>query len=368
MKRFVLFSFFIINNLNAATPPPATPVNRNMPPPRGLSRVNVPGAGPVVSRQTITPRTALRTTARPGRPANRNIAPPTGLSQVNVPGVGQVVPTQSVSNIAEFAAEQQAFAQQIAREQRSSGNPAWSIPTTRKAPVASATPLPATPNAAPAPMSSPARARIPVAATGHSMIDVINTTGNELELFIQDGAGGRHQKTLTAGTILTSMQIPNTAQSAYVQNTNTCAPISIINGLKGIVINPDSTGLKNYEITPLIPTYENYVLVYNQSPFQQLMVLEIALPSSGLIGYLPGFLGGTHTVKITKQLAPQETGLIEIPKFTTHIDNHYTPTVITPTSVTLSIPSSIDENTYTINTNEHDSFVITHNNNLIAST
>jgi len=196
---------------------------------------------------------------------------------------------------------------------------------------------------------------------------VINTTGNNLELFVQDAAYQTHKvQTLEAGNIMTLVPIPDSAISIFVQATSTCTPISIANGLKGIIINTQATGIQNYTIQALLPTYEKSVFVYNGSNIQQLIVIEIDMPPTTTIAYFTSFFTGTKKLTFSRQLEPQDCCLMEIPNITSHIDSHNTPTLVTPTAVYLQVPTSLG-GPYTLDPTGHNSFTITADNNLIPS-
>lgn len=409
MKRLIV-SFLIIYNCNllAAARPGSAPIPAtrtgsapSVTPRTGLGGVAVPGrpgAAPtpatrISSAPSVTPRVGLRGVAVPGRPGaaptpTRTLypTPPAELRGVAVPerpGAG-ITPTRN-EDILQFAQEQQQLAEEFRRARRNgqgllrlptrggrSGvtglDPATSstppVDTTPTAPApASTTPAPVTPSTAP-----PIRPRttIPAASTDHHILDIINNTENALTLYIQDTIGQRHEINIDETSILSSVEVPNNTQSITSANgmSNT---ISLTNGVVGVAVNEDPTGENTYRMTSFVPTYEQYVLVYNQSTVQQLVILNISVPSEGLSAYLPGFLGGGQTFNISKQIEPQEVALLEIPQITTNIDEHNTPTVVTPTSVNLSVPSSNDSNAYTLNLTGHNSFVVTPSNNLILS-
>jgi len=371
MKRYFLLSFVLISvTLYSAGLDP------NMPPARGRIGVAIPGRGiPTPTPNAVMqpsmapqPRARPRTTI-PTANLNPNRPPQTRRIGVAVPGQGTLVPTQTNEAVVSFAAEQRTFARQIAR-----GNAAVSASANPRQRTVTGIQPTAPAQAAPAPEPAPVHAGgdaahrnpIPQAAAGTRMLDVINSTGNTLALFIMDNQNRTHQENLDAGTLITSVVIPNAAVSVFVQNRAACSPISLINGLKAIVVTPQTTGIQNYAIQPLVPQYDNDILVYNGSPTQQLVLLEIDMPSTGLAGYLPSFLVAAKKLTFSKQLEPQEFRLIEIPNITSHVDTHNTPTVIVPEAIRLNVPSS-NTGVYTLTTGEHNSFVITAENNLVPS-
>lgn len=378
MKRSIFLSFFLISvGLFAAAPPPvpaprvprpiqASRYNQNFAPPRGMRGVPLPGGpNPLAGTPThpVLQGTAVaqRAVAPPLPVATGNEPPPRGIRGIPLPGRGDQLVATPTNPIIEF--NQQA----AARRTRTVGSAAVSDRTGnyRQPPQVAAAPLPVAPiPARRTVVPTIPRNRIPQTIAGTRMLDIVNNTPGGLRLFIIDNRNQRHEQDLAAGAAITSVEIPNNAASVYVQGAT---PVPINNGLKGIVIAPQAHGIQNYIITPLVPTYDNYVLVYNESTIQQLVVLDIQIPSSGLMGWLPSALGGTHTFKISKQLEPNETGLVEIPDMTTHVDSHNTPTVLTPTSISLSVPSSEGEGPYAIDIPGHNSFVITAENNLVLS-
>lgn len=302
--------------------------------------------------------------------------PPTGLAGVAVPGRPGAVATPTLyPGLLEYAQEQKQIAAEIARARRNDGQGILRLPTSGgRSGVTGLTPTtpPAATPVAPVPLptapvvATPARAPIPAASENQHMLDIINNTGNTLTLTVQDTIGQRHNTEINPENPLISVEVQDNAQSIFAES-GMSAPASITNGVTGVVINNNPTGITNYTITSLIPTYEQYALVYNQSSQEQLAVLTIEVPSGGLMGYLPGFLGGTHNLRISKVIQPQQACLLEVPQITTSIDSHNTPTILAPASVNLSVPSSNDANAYTVNLTGHNSFVVTQENNLVLS-
>lgn len=367
MKRYFSLSIFLfLSSLYTAAPPP--PIN----PPTGLGGVAVPGRGPVAGTPTvaIAPGTAAARRVGPAVAprAGRVVNPPTGLARVAAPGRGPLVGTPT-NPLVQFAADQRRAAAEIARGGLRAPAPTAAAPL-RPAPVAAppaARPMSAPPTPVRVPAALLPRApRVPAAAGNH-MLTVINTTGAALRLFIVDDQGRTHEENLTAGTTINSIEIPDISVSAFVQNRGMCPPVSIDNNLKGIVIaNNAGAGLATYTITPLIPQYEQYAFVYNQSTIQQLILLEINIPRAGVAGFLPTFIVGTHKLVFSKELNPQECCLLEIPNITQGVSTHNVPTIVTPTSIYLNVPTS-NTGPNTLNTDQHNSFIITDGNDLVAS-
>ena len=246
-------------------------------------------------------------------------------------------------------------AEQAARKTKTPTNPITKQQQTRQNPT-------------PAPQNQPSP--IPHQPVGvATMLDIINETNQSLTLYALN-ANNQSQKIMDLNpttAVANSVTIPSGAIAIYVNSPTTCPPTSLNNDLKAITITPQQTnGIQQYKINPLIPQYNNYIFVYNGSTMPQTALLEITLPRIGIAGF---FLSDKK-VYITRILDPQSSSIIEIPELS-HMDSSNNIIAIVPTNIQFEIPrnASIPDNSnnkqFTITPTDHNSFVITPQNDLI---
>jgi hypothetical protein len=203
-----------------------------------------------------------------------------------------------------------------------------------------------------------------VAVAVANTIHIINQTKNDLGLYIITTDNQlEHIQNLDAATVMTSVSIPERSSKIYVQDINHCAPISLTNGLQAITITNQDNWSQIYTMQPLIPQYENYVLIYNGSLKQQQAFLELTMPSNSWVSSL---FEKAQKLSISKTMQPQTIYIIEIPKlFDTHSSGN--PKPINPTSINFSVSTLSAQSSFPIMLNTNNNFMITQQNSLIQS-
>lgn len=194
-------------------------------------------------------------------------------------------------------------------------------------------------------------------------LDVINNTGDELQLYVLNSRNQpRPIQTIPAANGITTVSIPTEAVAVYVQDTTACQPLFLGNSIQGIIITPSTTISTQYTLQLLTPTFNNnYIMIYNQSTNQNTAILQLIIPNTHWYS-----LASSQIRTFSKILQPGETYLMEIPNITTiHSDGSITTN--TPTQINFSIPGTTTSTPFPINTSTYNSFVITHDNNLIQN-